>query len=354
MSLPTSQAADQAGGKLRWAVVGSGGISRRTVGDLALCDDAQVVAICSRSRERAQAFAKEHQLPLAFDDFSQLCASKDVDVLYIGTPHGTHYSLAMEALRAGKHVLCEKPMTMTAEETRELGRVAAEHGVFLMEAMWMKFSPAMRKAMELVASGAIGEARHLQTGLGFPVPKNGPARFWDPALGGGALYDLGVYNITLAQMFLGELTEISATGTMQDDGIDLQAAITLRYASGAMAQLGTSIHCFMPPHGWLGGNKGCIEFNEPLFSPLSLKLITGQPPQPPQTQVFEFPREGAGYVPMFREAIAAIRAGATEHPLHPISATAEVLQIMQSIQQELARERDERKASKPATEPSAG
>ncbi|MFD0668334.1 Gfo/Idh/MocA family protein [Ramlibacter sp. MAHUQ-53] len=331
--------------KVRWAVVGSGGIGRRTVGDLRLCKNAEVVAICSRARATADAFAQALDLPLAFDDFGRLCASTEVDAVYIGTPHATHFALARQALEAGKHVLCEKPLTMTADEALELGRIARARGVFLMEAMWMKFSPAMRKAVELVEADVIGEPRFLQAGLGYPVPKDGPARFWDPALGGGALYDMGVYTITLAQMFLGELAEVSATGHMRPDGVDLEEAITLRYANGAMAQLATSITFLVPPRGWLGGRKGAIDFNEPLFSPGGLRVTTGQPPKPPTVQDLTFEREGAGYVPMFRAVNEAILAGATEHPLHTVANTAEVLQIMQRIQAELARERDARAAA---------
>lgn len=331
-------------GKVRWAIVGTGGIGKRTVGDLRLCADAEVVAIGSRSRANAEAFAQAHGLALAFEDHAQLCASPDIDAVYIGTPHATHFALAAQALRAGKHVLCEKPLTMTGDEARELGRIAAEHGVFLMEAMWMKFSPAMRKAVELVGQGAIGEPRLLQAGLGYPVPPDGPKRFWDAALGGGALYDMGVYTITLAQMFLGRLETISVTGRTQPDGVDLEEAITLRYSGGALAQLATSITCLVPPRGWLGGRSGAIDFLEPLFSPGGLKITTGKPPAPPAVQELSFAREGAGYVPMFRAVNAAILAGSTEHPLHPVSATAEVLDIMQRIQAALAQERDARSA----------
>lgn len=329
--------------KVRWAVVGTGGIGKRTVGDLRLCPDAEVVAVCSRARHTAQAFAQVHGLALAFDDFAALCAAPEVDAVYIGTPHSTHFAYASQALRAGKHVLCEKPLTMTADEARELGRLAAEHRVFLMEAMWMKFSPAMRKALELVESGVIGEPRLLQAGLGYPVPADGPRRFWDAALGGGALYDMGVYNVTLAQMFLGRLSEVSVTGTMRADGVDLEQAITLRYAGGALAQLATSITCLVPPRAWLGGRKGAIDFQEPLFSPAGLKLTTGQPPAPPTVQQLDFAREGAGYVPMFQAVNASILAGRIEHPLHPVSATCEVLEILQTVQAALARERDTRR-----------
>ncbi|TXH57243.1 MAG: Gfo/Idh/MocA family oxidoreductase [Burkholderiaceae bacterium] len=330
--------------RVRWAVVGSGGIGRRTVGDLRRCDDAEVVAIGSRARETADAFARDLGLPLAFDDFTQLCACPEIDAVYIGTPHATHFALARQALLAGKHVLCEKPLTMTADEARELGRLATQQQRFLMEAMWMKFSPAMRKAVGLAESGVIGEPRCLQAGLGYPVPTNGPKRFWDAALGGGALYDMGVYLVTLAQMFLGELCEVSATGTMRADGVDLEAAFTLRDARGATAQLATSITFLIPPQGWLGGRKGSIVFDEPLFSPSGLRVATGQPPAPPDVQRLSFEREGAGYVPMFRAVNAAIRAGQLEHPLHPVAATAEVLEILQRVRLALAQQRDARAA----------
>jgi predicted dehydrogenase len=331
-------------GKVSWAVVGTGGIARRTVGDLRLSQSGEVVAVCSRSAESAQAFAGEWKLPLAFRDYAALCASTEVDAVYIGTPHSTHFDYARRALLAGKHVLCEKPLTMRSDEARELGRLAAAGGMFLMEAMWMKFSPAMQRAMEIVAAGTIGEPRFVQAGLGYPVPPDGPKRFWDSALGGGALYDMAVYTITLTQMFLGEPVEISATGAMRPDGVDLEEAITLRYASGALAQLATSITTLIPPRGWVGGTKGCIDFGEQLFSPGSLRLVIGQPPKPPVVTDETFAKEGNGYVPMFRAVNQQILAGATEHPLHPVSATAAVLQIMQTIQQKLAQDRDGRKS----------
>lgn len=229
--------------KVRWAVIRSGGIGWRTVGDLRPCEDAEVVAIGPRARATADAFARAQGLLPAFDDFASLCASPEVDAVCIGTPHATHFALARQALQAGKHVLCEKPLTMTAGEARVLGRVAAEHRVFLMAAMWMKFSPALCKAVELVESGVVGN-----------------------------------------------LADVTATGAMRPGGVDLDEAITLRHASGAIAQLAMSITCLVPPRGWLAGRKGSIDF----------------------------------------------------HPLHPVSATAEVLAFMQRIQAELARERDAR------------
>ena len=326
---------------VRWGIAGTGGIGRRTVGDLRLCESAEVVAVASRDQQRADEFAGEFGLSLAFGSWTELCASADVDAVYIGTPHSTHFAYAREALLAGKHVLCEKPLTMTAGEARELGRIAAEHGVFLMEAMWTKFSPAVQRAVELVRSGAIGEPRFFQAGLGFPVPADGPQRYWDPALGGGALYDLAVYPVALAHLFLGTPQAVTATGAMREDGVDLHEACVLEFPSGALAQFVTSLTFLVPPRGWIGGTGGSITFGERLFSPATMTVATGRPPGPPVVEELTFPQEGAGYLPMFRAVNESILAGRIEHPTHPVAATVEVLGVLEQIRERLAVVRDE-------------
>ena len=320
--------------KVRWGLVGSGGIGNRTMKDLLLCDDAVVTAICSREQESADAFAKQWGLSNAFSDFDKMCASDQLDAIYIGTPHATHHAYAKRALTAGKHVLCEKPLTMTAAEAQELGDLAKSKGVFLMEAMWMKFTPGMQKAMELIQSGVIGDAKFLQGGLGYAVPKEGPKRYWDPALGGGALYDMGIYTVTLAQMTFGEVKSVTASGDMRPDGVDLHEAYLLHFETGT-AQLVNSITFMVPPKGWIGGTKGSIDLSEPLWSPRSLKLMTGQPPVPPEVKELTFEIEGAGYVPMFRAVNASILAGETEQQMHPISATVQALKTLELIRETL-------------------
>ncbi len=328
---------------VRWGLVGTGGIGKRTVGDLRRCEGVEITAIASRHQESADAFAAEHGIPHAFGDYGDLCASAEVDAIYIGTPHNTHFAYARRALLAGKHVLCEKPLTMAADDAAELGRIAAAQGVFLMEAMWMKFTPGMRRAMEAVESGTIGEPRFLQAGLGFPVPADGPRRYWDPELGGGALYDLGIYAITFAQMVFGGTPEsVSATGSMREDGVDPHEAYLLHFAGGGTAQLVNSLTFFAPPQGWVGGTKGTVVVHEPLWSPRTLKIATGTPPAPPTVEELAFTNEGAGYVPMFRAVNDCILAGAIEHPAHPVSASVDALRTIERIRAALMAERDAR------------
>ncbi|MFO1340479.1 MAG: Gfo/Idh/MocA family oxidoreductase [Burkholderiaceae bacterium] len=326
--------------RVRWGIVGTGGIARRTVSDLKLCENAELVGVCSRDATRAETFAAEHSIPLASGDFDRFCSSDELDAVYIGIPHGLHFDYAARALRAGTHVVCEKPLTMTSAQAEELQRLSRENRAFLMEAMWMKFTPAHLKVAELLRSGTIGQPKLIQAGAGFAAPPNGPRRYWVAELGGGALYDLGVYTIALAHAVLGVPDQIVALGTIRDDGVDLQEAYTLHYDSGAMAQLANSLVALIPPAGWIGGTTGSIVLGEPIFAPRTIRVMTGQPPAPPHVEEFTFEREGAGYVPMFRAASEAILRSDLEHPIHPMSDTVAVLRTMERVRAQLMDRRD--------------
>ena len=156
------------------------------------------MAVASRTAANAEAFAAEFEVPRGYGDYDALFADEDVDVVYIGTPIGTHVEVARRALLAGKHVLLEKAFTTTADEARELAALAAEQGRFLMEAMWMRFNPAIQRVLDEVADGAIGDVRTVQAGFGFPPPPG--AIHWRPDLGGGALLDMGVYPLSFAHL----------------------------------------------------------------------------------------------------------------------------------------------------------
>jgi predicted dehydrogenase len=319
---------------LRWAVVGTGGISRRTVTDLRSVEGSEVTSVVSRDQARADVFAAEWVLPRAFGDLTTALAADAFDALYVGTPHPTHYAIARAAMEAGKHVVCEKPLTMSSVEAADLAALAREQGVFLLEAMWMSFSPAVRRVLDVIGSGEIGRPRLLQAGLGFAVPE-GARRYWEAELGGGALYDMGVYSLTLGDLVLGDVASIHVVGDLQPDGVDLEDTVTLRYADGGTASLMTSIVTFIPPRGWIGGTKGSIDLGERLFSPESLRIVVGRPPEPPHVRDEVFPLDGSGYLPMFRAAAEAIRAGEVEHPWHPHSRTVRIQELMERIRSAL-------------------
>src|SRR3954447_11081698 len=220
--------------RLGWAIVGTGGISRTTAGDLHLTENLDLVAVASRTIENASAFAEEFEVPRAYGDYDALLEDDAVEVVYIGTPIATHAELARRALRAGKHVLVEKAFTTTADDARGLAALAAREGRFLMEAMWMRFNPAFRRMLDEVEKGAIGEVRTVHAGFGIPFPEDW--NIWRPELGGGALLDMGVYPLTLAHLMLGRPESVMATGELRDDGLDVTASVYLRHGEGRFAQ----------------------------------------------------------------------------------------------------------------------
>jgi predicted dehydrogenase len=313
----------------RWGIVGTGGISQTTVGDLHRTENLDLVAVASRTAEKAEAFAARYDVPRAYGDYDLLFADEAVDVVYIGTPIATHAELARRALLAGEHVLVEKAFTTTANEARSLATLAAEQRRFLMEAMWMRFNPAFQRMLDEVAGGAIGELRTVQASFGFPPPPGWI--IWRPELGGGALLDMGVYPLTLAHVLLGVPDAVEATGELRDDGVDLTMSAFLRYADGRFATALASIRGLVGANATIGGTTALITY-ESFLSGGSFRVETPPAGQPRTVTVA---LEGNGYVPMFRAVSEAVADGLLEHPLRPLRDTIEVLETMDEIRRQL-------------------
>jgi len=320
--------------RLGWAVVGTGGISRTTAGDLHRTEELDLLAVASRTIENASAFAAEFELPRAYGDYDSLFADDDIDVVYIGTPIATHAELARRALLAGKHVLVEKAFTTTAAEARSLAGLAAQQGRFLMEAMWMRFNPAINLMLRELDDGAIGDVLSVQAGFGIPFPTT--SNIWRPELGGGALLDMGVYPLTLADLVLGPPDTLEAVGEMRADGLDITAAVLLGYGDGRFAHALTSLAGPVNPVASIGGTEGIVSFDAPFFAPDSFTVVQW-PDMDGRTETVEL--EGAGYVPMFRAVCEAIEDGLTEHPLRPLRDTIDVLKTMDEVRRQLAARR---------------
>ena len=231
---------------VRWGIIGPGRIASKVVGDFPHVPGAQAVAVASRSIDRAKAFAAEHGIARAHGSYREILDDPDVDVLYIATPHPQHRAIALAALRTGKAIMVEKAFTVTSQATREIAALAAERGLFAMEAMWTRFQPAVARMRELIADGALGEVRAMQVDLGVRNPLTPGDRFVAPELGGGALFDLTVYPISFAQMVLGTPTAVSAHGVVTPEGVDLEESVVMAFASGATATSTTTLRCATP------------------------------------------------------------------------------------------------------------
>ncbi|HJR37027.1 MAG TPA: Gfo/Idh/MocA family oxidoreductase, partial [Nocardioidaceae bacterium] len=198
---------------VRWGILATGKIARSFATDLMLLPEAELAAVASRRLESARAFADEFGAGAAYGSYAELVADPAVDVVYVATPHALHKENTLLAFEAGKPVLCEKPMTVTAEDAAELVAVAREKRLFLMEAMWMRCNPVIRRLQQLSASGALGRIEQVRADLGFVVDQPPTHRLLAPELGGGALLDMGIYPLTFAQVFLGEPDQMAAVAT---------------------------------------------------------------------------------------------------------------------------------------------
>ncbi|WNV82029.1 Gfo/Idh/MocA family oxidoreductase [Umezawaea sp. Da 62-37] len=304
---------------VRWGVVAPGGIADVVTSDLVRVRGAEVVAVSSRALPRAQAFAAKHGIPRAYGATADLLADPEVDVVYVATPHAQHHEVVREALLAGKHVLCEKPFTLTVADARELADLAKERGLFLMEAMWTRFNPLVRRIRELIAEGAIGDVRAVHADFGFTADYDPEHRLWDPALGGGALMDLGVYPVSFAHMVLGEPESVTVHGSLAPTGVDADAALLLAYPGGAHALLTCSLISTPEVRATIVGSGGRIEVPEPFFNPAAI-VVNGVEERAEL--------DGNGYTPQLAEVTQRIANGYTESPEMPLDDTVAVLRTL--------------------------
>ena len=256
----------------RWAILGPGRIARTFASDLALVPGAELVAVGSRSAARSAAFAEEFGAAgsiAAYGSYEELVADPRVDVVYIASPHALHLEHARLAFEAGKHVLCEKPLTLSAAQAEEMIALAAQHDRFLMEAMWTACHPVILEVRQRIRAGDLGTPRHLHAELGFVVPPGASTRMHDPALGASALLDMGIYPLTLAHLMLGEAEELVATADLSEDGIDLDVAISGRYPGGALASMTASMTSWSSRRAEIATDTGRLsleDFHHPDFA----------------------------------------------------------------------------------------
>jgi predicted dehydrogenase len=315
---------------VRWGVLATGGIAAAFAADLVDLPDAELVAVASRTREAARAFAERFGVPRAYGDWEALARDEDIDVVYVATPHAAHRAAAGLCLEAGRNVLCEKPFTLNVRQAEELVALAREHGRFLMEAMWMYCNPLVRRLKALVDDGAIGEVRtvHADFGLSGPFP---PAhRLRDPALGGGALLDLGVYPVAFAQLLLGEPTDVTARAVLSPEGVDLQTGALLSWESGALASVHCSIVGGTATTASVTGSEGRIDVPSGFFYPDRFVLHRdGREPQEFAADPADGPRTSLRHEA--REVMRALRSGETESPLVPLEGTLAVMRTLDAI-----------------------
>ena len=244
--------------KIRWGIVSAGTIANTFASDMVHVANADVAAVTARNQDSAAEFAGKYGIGKTYQGYEKLFSDPDIDAVYIGTPHTLHLENSADALRAGKAVLCEKPITTSAAECQKLLDVAAETGGYLMEAIWTWFLPALQKAKAWVDAGRIGELRHVKAELGYPKTYDPHSRLYAPALAGGCLLDMGIYPIANARYFTGKSPEaIHVVSRHAPNGVDDDIAMLFNY-DNCIATLTTSFRCKLPNTAYIVGSEGFI------------------------------------------------------------------------------------------------
>jgi len=315
---------------VRWGILGPGNISKKFATGLDSVPDAKIMAVGSRNIERANEFAESFNIPTAYDSYEALVADPNVDVIYIGTPHSFHKEHTILCLNAGKHVLCEKPFAINTAEASEMVSTAREKGLFLMEAMWTRYLPTLVKTRALIADGVIGDVRMVQVDFGFRAGVNPEGRLFDPALGGGALLDVGIYPLSLAHMILGTPARLTSLAHLGDTGVDEQTAFILGYDQGQMAVLSTAIRTNTPHEAFIIGTSGWIKIHGPWWVSDTLTLKKDG-----QEDIISCPMVGNGYNYEAAEVGNCIRSGRLESEIMSLDETLAILGLMDEIRAQI-------------------
>ncbi|WP_040948250.1 Gfo/Idh/MocA family protein [Gorillibacterium massiliense] len=318
---------DTAKKKINWGIMGPGSISSTFAKDLVYADGAELIAVASRSSEKAKQFADEHGIPRAYGSYDELVNDPDVDIVYVGTIHPLHKDQVLACLQAGKAVLCEKPFTINAAEAREIARAAREQKLFIMEAMWTRFLPPIVKVREWLQAGLIGEVKLVKADFGFDAGWNPEGRLLNKELGGGALLDAGIYPVSFASMICGEQpSKIMSSAVIGETGVDEQFSPLFEYEGGRTAVLNGAIRLNMTNDAYVYGTKGHIHIPNFLFSRKATLHVNGEEPLD-----FCDDREIQGYKFEAEAAMDSLRAGQLENEIMPIDETVQIMETMDQI-----------------------
>jgi predicted dehydrogenase len=314
-------------GDWKWGILGTGNIANRMAEALQSVPEAQMVAVASRTQARADAFGEKWSIPRRYGSYGDLVEDKGVDVVYIASPHSEHAKDMILCLEAGKHVLCEKAFTLNAPQAAACISLAREKRLFLMEAMWMRFFPAMAQVRKWVETGLLGDVRLVQADFCFQMPYDPEHRLYNPLLGGGALLDLGIYPLSLATMVLGLPEEVSGTAHLSDTGVDELDTFTLTYDRGATAALSCSIRIYRPRIAYIVGTKGYAKIHEIFFRPERLTLALND--KEPETTAF--PYKGNGFVHEVEEVHKCLDENRLESAIMPLDETLALMKLMDGL-----------------------
>ncbi|MEU6083361.1 Gfo/Idh/MocA family oxidoreductase [Streptomyces sp. NPDC047108] len=313
---------------LNWGVVGPGGIAAAFTDAVHTHTTQRVVAVSSRSTDRARAFASRFDVPAAYGGHDALLEDERVQVVYVASPHSEHFPHALAAIEAGKAVLLEKAFTRNGHEAERLVAAAQQRGVFLMEAMWTRFLPHIDVVRQVLHSEILGEVRTLIADHGQFMPEDATHRLYAPELAGGALLDLGVYPVSFASMVLGPFATVTAVGSKAFTGVDGQTSVVVTTDRGAHGLLSTTLHARTPTTATISGTLARLELDSPFYAPSSVRLIGRS------NELLDIHTPSlldGGLCFEAAEVARCVAAGLTESELMPLGETVQIMRALDDI-----------------------
>jgi dihydrodiol dehydrogenase / D-xylose 1-dehydrogenase (NADP) len=315
---------------LRWGIIGPGRIAADFARALHVVENSQLQCVSGRSKSKVEAFARAHGAAQCFDSHHALLDSPDVDVIYIATPHRYHYEQARDCLLAGKSVLCEKPLTVNAAQAQSLIQLSRQQGVFLMEALWTRFLPIYEDIKGWLDCGKIGPVQSITSSFGFEFPLAPQDRLLNRELAGGALLDLGVYNLATTQWVLGVNPDSHTTdGYIGETGVDEHDEVSLFYPNGCTSKFEISLTKKLANDFIIQGERGCIRIHPMFWSATSATLQLNESDDGTTTLTREFRATGLEYE--IEATARCIREQLIECPEMPHSTTLATIQLMDKL-----------------------
>ena len=311
----------------KWGIIGLGNIAEKFAQDLPHTENGVLHAVASRSKDKAQEFARKHNAPHSFGSYADILSVSDLDAVYIATPHNLHAENTMMCLEAGVPVLCEKPFAINLNQSQQMVSLAREKNVFLMDAIWTRFLPHFMEIKEIVYSGELGPITSLKADFGFEADEKRHRRLFNKDLGGGSLLDIGIYPIFAAYALLGKPTEIKAKAEFGETGVDLKVDMEFVYGSTCNAQLTCTLLEDTASNLVIEGEWGTLEVGHRFHGPNNYDLRIRDKAR----KISNFKYNCNGYMYEANEVARCIYLGQTESEHMPLDFTLELMQLLDQV-----------------------